>query len=151
MFRGQIKPPYYTCRIQRFKGSPVWASPRLWSLQAIRQHYPPKSWPHTEGFSADTLSNLWNTSGLSYLTSAAVWTTRAVSCVMRKQQEEKTLSPHQASPNTWRRIPLEKLILQQLWRRFVDLRGAGWDHPLPSVVFWLKAASGQLDGPRFPT
>lgn len=61
--------------------------------------------------------------------------------------EKKTFSSHQALPNSWRRITLEKLVFKQLWR-FVDLRGAGWDHPLPSVVFWLKAANGQLDGPR---
>lgn len=61
--------------------------------------------------------------------------------------EKKTFSPHEALPNSWRRITLEKLIFKQLWRRFVDLRGAGWDHPLPSAVFWLKAANGQLDGP----
>lgn len=62
-------------------------------------------------------------------------------------REKNMFSPHQALPNSWQRITLEKLILKQLWRRFVNLRGAGWHHPLPSVVFWLKTANRQLDGP----
>lgn len=63
-------------------------------------------------------------------------------------REKKMFSPHQALPNSWQGITLEKPIRKQLWRRFVSLRGAGWDHPLPSVVFLLKAANRQLDGPR---
>lgn len=50
MFTGQIKLPHYTCRMQCFKDSPVGASPGLWSLQAVCQHYPPKSWPHLRVF-----------------------------------------------------------------------------------------------------
>lgn len=63
-------------------------------------------------------------------------------------REKKMFSPYQALPNSWQRIILEKLILKQPWRRLVNLRGAGWYHPLPSVVFLLKTASRQLDGPR---
>lgn len=53
-------------------------------------------------------------------------------------KEKKIFNPHQALPNSGQRITLEKLTLKQLWSRSVNLRGAGWDHPLPSVVFWLK-------------
>lgn len=146
MFTGQIKRPHSNGRIQPFKDSPVWASPRLWSPQAVRQRRPPKSWPHAEGFLlTHFLRSFW-----AALPSILLHPAHPSGFLLHKEaarEGKKTFSPRRGLPNSWWRIALEKLIFKQLWGRFVNWRGAGWDHLLPSVVFWLKAANGQLDCP----
>lgn len=99
-----------------------------------------KSWPCTEGFSANTFEPL-----------KYIW---AVPSQPRPPQppelfplyegavrDKKMFSPHQALLNSWQRITLEKLIFKQLWRRFVNLRWAGWDrHCLLLSFCWKQPA-----------